>query len=491
MALANPVGQLVGGAASTRSGGGQRRNGHANLHAPQAAPHGGGPRFQQCGNEQAEAASLDADRLQGGTRRRRQAHRLRRQGSGRANSLVSRCPAVRGNRAARFPCWPRPAGVPGRGRSVRRGRLQLRAQALALGTVKELAVQHLNGRPQCAAPAFERAIGAPSQVTAWSSSKCQAASGAASRRRRGAASPSARLAVQRAARVFFSPLRERVGEEAEPLDPADAWPSTTISPRRVTAESSVRPRRPRVGASAARQRRSTKRLGRRSCRASDSRSSTSRALSPASAARPHPVGARGDVGPYADTGEPLHQRVDVAVRAGKRADLPGQPVGRQVPSRGDMAEYPGAQPGVRLVRELAELGYLTGFPQPADRRAPLGEAAYLGLVRQCGESLEVRGVVAFHQSGPGGGAISAGQQRIEHGRSRDRCCASRAGPAAQSCGPPQRPAHLVAERRAFARGAERPVAHAASGAAGDLRHLGRGQRRGRWPSNLPRAAKAT
>ena len=76
----------------------------------------------------------------------------------------------------------------------------------------------------------------------------------------------------------------------------------------------------------------------------------------------HPVAPRCDVGPHANPCEPLHQRVDIAVRAGQGADLTRQPISRQMLIAPDVAEDPRAELGVRVVRELAEVGYLAGFP---------------------------------------------------------------------------------------------------------------------------------
>ena len=53
-----------------------------------------------------------------------------------------------------------------------------------------------------------------------------------------------------------------------------------------------------------------------------------------------PVGVVGDVGPGADVREPRDQRVDVAGRALEPRDLVGDPVGRQPPVVGEMAEHP-------------------------------------------------------------------------------------------------------------------------------------------------------
>ncbi len=133
-----------------------------------------------------------------------------------------------------------------------------------------------------AAPLRSRATLAPSHTTDilafGPGASAKAASGSASSRatRRGISSRSARLAA-RSTSLRSSPSVCGSGTKAKPSIRPTGWPSTTTSPCRVTADSnsSAAPasrRRIRWAA-----RRSTKRAVRRSCSASDSLSSTSRA----------------------------------------------------------------------------------------------------------------------------------------------------------------------------------------------------------------------
>ena len=98
----------------------------------------------------------------------------------------------------------------------------------------------------------------------------------------------------------------------------------------------------------------------------------------------------------------------MSISPSARASAPicpaSQSVGQPLVPR-DVAEHPGAQLGVRVVRQLAEVGDLAGLPQPPHHPPALRQAADLGLARQRGQRLEVRGVVAVHQAGPGGGAV--------------------------------------------------------------------------------------
>ena len=74
----------------------------------------------------------------------------------------------------------------------------------------------------------------------------------------------------------------------------------------------------------------------------------------------------------------------------------------------------------------------------------------------------------------GGGAVRLSSSASMPEKSSPRRCASTARPAGRSCAPPRprRPRRTAAGIRWWCRGA---VTHAAAGAAGDLRHLGRGE----------------
>ena len=188
----------------------------------------------------------------------------------------------------------------------------------------------------------------------------------------------------------------------------------------------------------------------------------------------HPVAAGGDIGPHPHAGEPLHQRVDVAVRAGQRADLRGKPVGRQTLVARDVAEHPGAELGVRVVRQLAEVGDLAGLPQPPHHPPPVREAADVRIVRQGGQRFHIGRVVALDQARAGRRRHQRGEQRV-HVREVEIAVAPAELVERLEAVRLHRGRHLIAERVALRGGAERPVAHAAAGAAGDLRHLGRGE----------------
>jgi hypothetical protein len=187
----------------------------------------------------------------------------------------------------------------------------------------------------------------------------------------------------------------------------------------------------------------------------------------------HPVGPRGDVRPDADTGQPLHQRVDIAIGPRQRTDLPGQPVSRQVLVLGDMAEYARAEPCVRVIGQLAEVGDLAGIPEAANHPAPPRQTPGLGLAGQRGECLEIGGVFTLDQARPWRRRQQAGEQRIHVREVQVAVAPAELIERIETVGF-HRGNHLIRQRLALRSGAKCPVAHAAAGAAGNLRHLGCG-----------------
>jgi hypothetical protein len=147
------------------------------------------------------------------------------------------------------------------------------------------------------------------------------------------------------------------------------------------------PRAPRSRISTA-VRRSTKRWVSRWCSASDNFSSMfAGALGPF-AGLVEPVGAVGDIGPGADTRDPIRQGLDIALHTIEPGKLVGEPGhGQMAVAFAQMAEDARNEARVRLGPGLAEIGQARGSPEAGDHRRPLRPFAHPGLV---GEALEHR-----------------------------------------------------------------------------------------------------
>ena len=78
-----------------------------------------------------------------------------------------------------------------------------------------------------------------------------------------------------------------------------------------------------------------------------------------------PVGALGDIGPAADPGEPVGQRLDIAGDIVEPGDFGGEPFVRDMPALADVAEQ--AADHARMVHrpDLAEIGQAAHRPQLA------------------------------------------------------------------------------------------------------------------------------
>ena len=106
------------------------------------------------------------------------------------------------------------------------------------------------------------------------------------------------------------------------------------------------------------------------------------------------------------------------------------------------------------------------------RRAAAREVADLRLARQRRQRLQVGGVVAAHQAGPRRRRGQAAEQRVDMGEIEVAVAPAELLQRLEAVGFDRRD-DRPSQRRAVGGGAEGAVAHAAAGAAGDLRHLGR------------------
>ena len=80
-----------------------------------------------------------------------------------------------------------------------------------------------------------------------------------------------------------------------------------------------------------------------------------------------PVGAVGDIGPGAHPGDPVGERVDVALDVVEPGELLGIPALRDM-AFGQIGEEPGHQPGMMVGAGLAEIGQAADRPEPLDQR---------------------------------------------------------------------------------------------------------------------------
>ena len=183
-----------------------------------------------------------------------------------------------------------------------------------------------------------------------------------------------------------------------------------------------------------------------------------------------PVPALRHVGPCADVGQPLGQRVDVAVGSIDAGDLPRQPVGRDAAAALQEAEEPDAEAGVLGERDLAEVGDLADVPEQAGvRRAPRSRSRTSGW-RELLQGREVVGLAGALQVGMVGRRLEAGDQRLGGGEVERGVAPLQPGERAEAV-VLDRLDHFRLERRRLAGDAEGAVGGVAPGAAGDLREL--------------------
>ena len=186
-----------------------------------------------------------------------------------------------------------------------------------------------------------------------------------------------------------------------------------------------------------------------------------------------PVGALGDIGPAADPGEAVGERLDIAGDIVEPRDFGGEPFVRDVPALADVAEQ--AADHARMVHrpDLAEIGQPAHRPQfarlaPAQRgdRGVLGDQLEHGEVDRQRGGAQQRIVRAGLEAGDevgGGREIEVGAAPVEVVERAEAMLLDRVDFLLAELG------RAVA---AEAQGAEAAVALVAPGAAGDLRHFG-------------------
>ena len=203
---------------------------------------------------------------------------------------------------------------------------------------------------------------------------------------------------------------------------------------------------------------------------------------------PHPIGAGGDIGPDANGRKARHQRIEITLGAGAGGDLRGDPVGGQAAILAEMREDARHEARVGVVRQLAEIGDLAGLPQLGHTPARRGELADALLAGQQAQRDVVDGVMALGEARLGRGGAQAVKQGFDMGEIEVAIAPSQRLQGLEMMALNLLD-HLLGQGRAFARHAKGAVAHAAAGAAGDLRRFLRGQLAGRMAVELVEAGK--
>ena len=160
--------------------------------------------------------------------------------------------------------------------------------------------------------------------------------------------------------------------------------------------------------------------------------------------------------------------------------------GRQASLASDVAEDSSAEPGVRVVGELAEIRDLASLPEQSDPPSPLRQAPNFGLAGERRQRLEIARVVAADEAGTGRRSGQAGEQPVHVREVEIAVAPAELCPAGRSCAPPPLAitssgsgGHWAVLPNVPSR-IPRPARPAIWPTSGGLR------RRGRCPSNLDR-----
>ena len=151
------------------------------------------------------------------------------------------------------------------------------------------------------------------------------------------------------------------------------------------------------------------------------------------------------------------------------------PASQSVGSRPSRAMWPNTRAHRRVWVSSASLRK-SGIWQASHSRRTIAAAvrqpADVRIARQRGQCLQVGRVVALDQAGSGRRRHQRRQQRVHMAEVEVAVAPAKLLERVEAVRL-HRGGHVVGQRRALAGGAERAVAHAAAGAAGDLRDLGR------------------
>ena len=127
-----------------------------------------------------------------------------------------------------------------------------------------------------------------------------------------------------------------------------------------------------------------------------------------------------------------------------------------------------ANPGMAVIRQLAEIRHLAGFPQQAHTRCSIGQAANFFFPHQHGKRDVVHRIMALGKARQGRRRTKAIEQCLDRGKIQIRIAPSKRLQRFKrmrfDLGD-----DLIIQCRRIRRGAESAIAHAAPGAASDLR----------------------
>ncbi len=180
-----------------------------------------------------------------------------------------------------------------------------------------------------------------------------------------------------------------------------------------------------------------------------------------------PTLSLGDVCPGAHIGQPLGQRVDVALGPVDPVDLALEPVRRHPALFMQEPEDPAQKRGMFGVRDAAKVGNPANIPQKTHRGGCAGAGANLGLLGQRAQRHQIVGLAGAHQKRVVAALFERGNQRIET-REIQRIVAPlqlfHRGKMVAGDGL----GHFGRQRRRFAGHAERAILGMAPGPPGDL-----------------------
>jgi hypothetical protein len=125
-----------------------------------------------------------------------------------------------------------------------------------------------------------------------------------------------------------------------------------------------------------------------------------------------PAGPMRDVGPGADMGDPLDQRVDLAFGSIEPADLGGHPIPRQPLGRaGQMVPDLAEQPGMVFAHDLAEIWDLADIPEQPHGSGMRGPPGDVRVAQQRFERPLIIGLAHAEHDRQRGRRLEAAQQQ--------------------------------------------------------------------------------
>src|ERR1700730_14995051 len=176
--------------------------------------------------------------------------------------------------------------------------------------------------------------------------------------------------------------------------------------------------------------------------------------------------------PGADVRDARHQCVDIAADAIEIRHLASDPCRRELlGAAGEMDEALAEQTRVAVAQNLAEIGYLTHFPQHADRAGMNGELCNFRFAREYLQSAVIVSLTRPNQSGNGRPLVEALQQCSNRFEAEPRVAPIQPRQRIKAVGL-DRLDDLRIKRTLLRGGAKGSVAHVSTRAPGNLCDLG-------------------